>query len=457
MNNISDLKQYIFPGSKGHLIGIGGVSMSPLAEVLLRRGVIVSGSDIAESGTVRHLRSLGIDVKIGHKPENIVGVDFVVRTAAAHDDNPEIVEARKLGIPVFERAQAWGFIMQNYENALCISGTHGKTTTTSMATHIFMEAQKDPTVMIGGTLPLLHSGYRVGKGDTIILESCEYYNSFHSFCPTVAVILDVEADHLDFFKDLEDIKRSFRDFAALVPDDGYVVANIDDPNTMDALKGIDRRIVTFGLSEKADMRGVNIRTEEGKTYFSVLKHGVPYTDLVLNVPGQHNVLNALAACTAASLLGVSPEAIARGLAGFTGAQRRFEFKGTFNGARIYDDYAHHPGELHALLSAVSSLGYKRTIVAFQPHTFTRTKALFDDFVQELCAPDLVFLTEIYAAREKNTIGISSKDLADRIPGSVFCSSFDELEEKLRETAAPGDIILTVGAGNIYVVGENLVK
>lgn len=453
---MSDFSEYLHPGKKGYLIGIGGVSMSPLAEVLKGAQLSISGTDISDSAKVKQLRALGIPVNIGHKADNITpDIDFVVRTAAVHDDNVEIIRAHELGIPVFERTQAWGAIMRDYKNALCISGTHGKTTTTSMATHILMAAHRDPTVMIGGTLPLLQAGHRVGNGDTIILESCEYYNSFLSFYPTVAVILNVEADHLDFFKDLDDVKASFRRFAQLVPQHGCVVANADDINTMSVISGIDRTIITFGLNDNADVYARNIKSHGAQTEFDIMYNGKVFTRVSLRVPGLHNVKNALAAAAATIFLGASSTDVKYGLAAFTGAGRRFEFKCKYNGADVYDDYAHHPGELRALLDAVEPLGYKRVIVAFQPHTYSRTKALFNDFVTQLRRPDLTLLAEIYAAREQNTIGISSADLAKEIDGSKFFPSFEELETFLRENARPGDIILTVGAGDIFRVGEAL--
>ena len=449
---------YLRPGKRGHLIGIGGVSMSPLAEVLSGMGIRISGSDMNLSDTVRHLQGLGIKVAIGHSADNISEeIDFVVRTAAVHDENCEIVRARELGIPVFERTQAWGAIMRDYKNALCIAGTHGKTTTTSMCTHILMAAEKDPTVMIGGTLPLLHAGHRVGRGNTIIMESCEYYNSFLSFYPTIAVILDIEADHLDFFKDLEDIKDSFRRFAALVPADGTIIANLDDENTMDALKPLGRELFTFGMSSSADVWPENITRVGAGSEFDVMVRGELFTHVSLRVPGEHNIKNALAATASAVALGISPTAVKYGLAGFTGAGRRFEFKGKFNGADIYDDYAHHPGELKALLDAIEPMGYNRTIVVFQPHTYSRTKALFGDFVEQLRRPDITYLAEIYAARETNTTGASSADLAREIPNALFFDNFEELEKSLSFTAAPGDIILTVGAGDVYRIGEQLLS
>ena len=453
-----DISAYLVPGKRAHLAGIGGVSMSPLAEVLHGMGVRVQGSDMNESPAVAHLRELGIPVSIGHAAENLGDCDFVVRTAAIHDDNPEISGAIARGIPVFERAQAWGAIMKGYRNALCIAGTHGKTTTTSMATHIFMAGQCDPTVMIGGTLELLHAGYRVGRGDTIIAESCEYCNSFLSFFPTVAVILNVEADHLDFFKDLADVERSFRAFAELTPETGHVVANADDSGARETLAGYGRPVFWFSLAdETADCHAANLVWTDGLPEFDVVVRGRSYAHVALNVGGAHNVMNALAAASGAYLLGLPGEAVERGLATFRGAGRRFEKKGVFRGADVYDDYAHHPGELHALLTMARSLPYKRIVCAFQPHTYSRTHALFDEFVRELKLPDVLVLAEIYAAREQNDLGISSADLAAQIPGAVYCPTLARVTEALRSVARPGDLILTVGAGDIYKAGEALLR
>ena len=452
----NNIHHYMRPGCHAHLVGIGGVSMAPLAEVLHGMGMVITGSDSQESAAVEHLRALGIPVTIGHWPESVQGAQVVIRTAAVHDENPEIAAARAAGIPVFERAQAWGSIMRSYQNAVCIAGTHGKTTTTSMSTCIAMAAETDPTVMIGGTLPVLGANHRVGKGDTIILESCEYCNSFLSFFPTVAVILNVEADHLDFFHDLEDIQHSFRTFAELTPKDGLVIANCEDANTMEALAGIDRPMLTFGL-EQGDIHAAALAWHNGLASFDVMAEGQLYCHVTLQVPGLHNVKNALAAAAAAYALRLPGRAVTDGLKSFIGAGRRFEHKGSLNGAEIYDDYAHHPAELQALLDAARSLGYQRVVCAFQPHTYSRTKALFSDFVQVLKQPDLTLLAEIYAAREDNTIGISSRDLANRIPGSLYFPTLEELTAYLREIARPGDLILTVGAGNIYTVGEALAK
>lgn len=447
------LDAYLVPGKHIHLIGIGGVSMRPLGLVLRGMGMEVTGSDMNASVSTAELISKGIKVQIGHRAENIEGADCIIRTAAAHNDNPEIAAARARGIPVFERAQAWGLIMRAYKNAICIAGTHGKTTTTAMITHIFMAAQKDPTVMLGGYLDLLKAGHRVGQGDTVIMESCEYCDSFLNFYPTVAIINNIEADHLDYFKDLEAVERSFRKFAALVPRTGFVIANGDDKNTVDTLADIKH--ISFGLDKNRDIHAENL--SDNNRSFDIIAGGRRYAHVDLQVYGLHNVYNALAAASAAYVMGIDGEFVTKGLATFKGAGRRMEFKGQFHGADIYDDYAHHPGELHALIDAVKMMNYKRIVIAFQPHTYTRTKALFDDFVRELKRVDVAVLAEIYAAREQNTIGISSRQLAAEIPGSQFFETLPEVSAYLRTVAREGDIILTVGAGDIYEAGEMLLK
>ena len=445
------LDAYLVPGKHIHLIGIGGVSMRPLGLVLRGMGMTVTGSDMNASVSTDELIAKGITVHIGHSANNIKGADCIIRTAAAHNDNPEIAAARAMGIPVFERAQAWGLIMREYKNAICISGTHGKTTTTAMITHIFMQAQRDPTVMLGGYLPLLKAGHRVGSGDTIIMESCEYCDSFLNFYPTVAIINNIEADHLDYFKDLAAVERSFRKFAGLVPRTGHVIANGDDHNTVETLE--DLHYISFGLGEKNDIRAENL--SEDYRSFDVVCFGKIYCHVHLNVYGRHNVYNALAAAAAAYVMNVDGTAVAAGLESFTGAGRRLERKGSYHGAAVYDDYAHHSGELHALIDAVKTMGYQRIIVAFQPHTYTRTKALFSDFVAELKRVDVAVLAEIYAARESNKTGISSRDLAREIPGAVYFETLPEVAAYLKSIAKEGDIILTVGAGDIYKAGELL--
>ena len=444
-----ELKRFLQPGKHVHLVGIGGVSMRPLGLVLQGMGLVVTGSDMNASVSTDELIAKGIHVEIGHRAENISGADCLIRTAAAHNDNPEIAAARMQGIPTFERAEAWGVIMQAYKNAVCVSGTHGKTTTTSMVTHILIAADWDPTVMIGGNLPLLHAGHCVGKGDTIVLESCEYCDSFLNFFPTQAIILNVEADHLDYFKDLQDVQKSFRQFAQLATD--CVLANGDDPHVMETLKGMD--YVSFGLNSGNRVTAANICPDW--RHFDVVCDGEYYCHLDLQVLGRHNAMNALAAAGSAWLLGIPGDAVSRGLLTFFGADRRLQFKGTYSGAKIYDDYAHHPDELRATIEAVRSMEPKRLVVAFQPHTYTRTKALFDDFVEELKKADLVVLGEIYAARERNTVGISSRDLVDEIPGSVYCATLPEITDTLRDIASEGDVILTVGAGDIFRAGEAL--
>lgn len=450
-NKCEELKKYLKPGKRVHLIGIGGVSMRPLGLVLQGMGLTVTGSDMNSSVSTDELIAKGIQVYIGHRQENIRGADCIIRTAAAHNDNPEIAAARVAGIPVFERAQAWGVIMQAYKNAVCVAGTHGKTTTTSMVTHILMEANVDPTVMIGGYLPLLRAGHRVGQGDTIILESCEYCDSFLNFFPTLSVILNIEADHLDYFKDLADIQKSFRKFAQL--SSGGILANGDDPHVVEALKGLD--YVSFGLNPNNRVHGENIHPDW--RHLDVYCDGAFYTHLDLNVLGRHNALNAIGAAGAAWMLGIPGEAVTRGLAAFSGAERRMQYKGSYRGTDIYDDYAHHPDELAATIDAVATMHYDRVILAFQPHTYTRTRALFSDFVRQLKRVDKVVLAEIYAARERNTVGISSKDLADQIPGAVYCETLPEVTSYLGSIAREGDVILTVGAGDIYRAGEALLK
>ena len=445
------IKDYLRPGNHVHLVGIGGVSMRPLGLVLKGMGLHVTGSDMNASVSTDELIAQGIPVAIGHRQENIDGACCIIRTAAAHNDNPEIAAARAAGIPVFERAQAWGVIMQAYQHAVCISGTHGKTTATSMMTHILMAAQWDPTVMIGGFLPLLQAGHRVGQGDTIVLESCEYCDSFLNFFPTIAVILNVEADHLDYFKDLEAVQTSFRRFANLATN--CVIANGDDLHTVQAMAGINH--VTFGLQPENCVTASNMSADW--RHFDVMCDGRFYCHIDLGVIGRHNALNALAVAATAWKLGVPGDAVSAGLATFHGAGRRMEYKGEFHGAQVYDDYAHHPDELAATIDSIRTMGEHRVVVAFQPHTYTRTKALFDEFVRELKKPDVVIVAEIYAARERNTTGISSRDLVEKIPGAIYCQTLPQVTEQLRQIAQPGDVIFTIGAGDIYHAGEALLK
>lgn len=449
-NAVEELKKYLCPGKHVHLVGIGGVSMRPLGLVLKDMGLLVTGSDMNSSVSTDELIAKGIRVEIGHRPENITGACCIIRTAAAHNDNPEIAAARAAGIPVFERAQAWGVIMRAYRNAVCVAGTHGKTTTTSMLTHVLMAAGVDPTVMIGGQLPLLGAGHRIGGGDTILLESCEYCDSFLNFFPTLAIVLNIEADHLDYFRDLRQIQDSFRRFAASASK--ALLINADDENTVQAMAGLD--YISFGMGENCRVRGV--APSDDWREMDVECDGKHYCHLTLSVLGKHNMLNALAAMGAAWILGIDGTVAAESLKDFHGAARRMQHKGVYHGADIYDDYAHHPGELAATIAAVrASSPDKRLVIAFQPHTYTRTAALFDDFVRELKKADVVILAEIYAARERNTIGISSRRLQEQIPGSIYCETLPQVTQCLKDIAREGDLILTIGAGDIYRAGEAL--
>ncbi len=447
----SELKQYFAPGKTVHLIGIGGVSMRSLGPVLLGMGVKVTGSDRDASKSTMELEKQGIPVIIGHHVVIVIGADCVIRTSAVHDDNPEIVSAHRLGIPVFERAQAWGVIMQNYKDAICVSGTHGKTTVTSMITQIMMEAEKDPTVMIGGYLPLISSCHRVGKGDTIILEACEYCDSFLSFYPSLSIILNIEEDHLDYFKDLADIQKSFRKFAQLATD--RVLVNGDDPHTLQAVEGMT--YTTFGFQKENHIYPENI--SDDWQHFDVICGGKFYCHVDLQVMGRHNALDALASAAAAWMLGVSGEVTAQALHSFTGAHRRMQFKGNYNGADLYDDFAHHPDELRAVIDVVKAMGYKRFVFVFQPYTYTRTVSFFDDFVRELKRADHLVLAEICAARETDTLGISSRHLQEKIPGSVYRETLPEVTEYLCSIAREGDIIISSGCGDIYKAIEAMLE
>lgn len=442
-----------------HFIGIGGISMSGLASILLNQHFKVSGSDAHESELTKQLEAEGAILYYGQRASNLDDTpDLVVYTAAIHPDNPEYAAAVAKQIPMLSRAELLGQMMHNFKTPVAISGTHGKTTTTSMASYIFLEADMDPTISVGGILDAIGGNIRVGGHDTFLTEACEYTNSFLHFFPKISVILNIDADHLDFFKDLEDIKHSFRCFAERVPaETGTVIANYDDANTMDALRGIARKVITFGLNAKADVYAQNIVHRGSVSEFDIYHRGNYFARVTLHVPGIHNVRNALAATAAAIVLGVSPNAVKYGLAGFEGAGRRFDYKGKFQGADLYDDYAHHPSELRALLDAVDTLNYQRSIVVFQPHTYSRTAKFFNEFAEQLRRPTFVYLAEIYAAREKNTIGISSADLAAKIPGAKFYPTFAEIERELRRIARPGDIILTVGAGDVFRIGEHLLQ
>ena len=437
-----------------HLIGIGGISMSALAEVLNFRGFVVRGSDMNEGEHIERLRRLGIKVSIGHAAEHVDGASLVIKTSAIHADNPELLRANELGIPIVERAEAWGALMLEYKDVLCVSGTHGKTTTTSMCTHIALEARRDPQVMVGADLPIIGGNLRVASGDLFIAEACEYCNSFLSFCPTIAVILNVEEDHLDFFSGIDEIIASFRAFAEKVPSYGAVVVNADSENACRAAEGLSQRVVGFGI-ERGNVTAKNIQTSADGMRFTLCRNGEELVEIPLRVTGRHNVYNALAAATAALELNISPKCIATGLSKFGGAARRFEWKGECRGAMVYDDYAHHPSEVRATLSAARERNPGRIICAFQPHTYTRTRALCRDFAAALSLADEVYLADIYAAREQPIEGVTSRLIADRLPGAHYVPRFEDIAEQIRAEARPGDLILTMGAGDIYKVAELL--
>lgn len=444
-----------------HFIGIGGISMSGLAEILLGENFTVSGSDAKESPLTQSLADKGAKIFYGQRASNIEdGVEVVVYTAAIHPDNPEYARAVEKDIPMLTRAELLGQIMRNYETPIAISGTHGKTTTTSMVSHILLEGSCDPTISVGGILPAIGGNIRVGESETFVTEACEYTNSFLSFFPKISIILNIDADHLDFFKDIQDIRQSFRRFAQLLPQDGTLIINSDTPEYKEIIRDLPCRVITYGLEHEADYQAVDITYDKyGHASFTVLRGGKKAGSYYLKVPGLHNVSNALAAIALGHLLGLSEEVIIKGLGSFTGTDRRFQYKGEVAGVTIIDDYAHHPTEIEATLHAARNYPHKKTWCVFQPHTYTRTKALLPEFAQALTLADHVVLADIYAAREQNTIGITSEDLQKCIlelgtPCEYF-STFDEIENFLLESCTQGDLLITMGAGDVVNIGEHL--
>ena len=438
-----------------HLIGIGGVSMRALAKMLKNMGANVRGSDRDSSIYTLQLDEQGIPVAIGHRPDNVRDAGLIIRTAAIHDDNPEIAAARAAGIPVISRAEAWGFIMAHYSKVVCISGTHGKTSTTAMIATFTQSAQLDPTVMVGGDLPSIGGTLRIGEGDLFVAEACEYQNSFLSFRPTVSVILNIDRDHLDFFKDTDDIIASFRSFAQLTSENGVVIINGDDNNCRRAVEGLDRKVLTFGFSESCNVRAINTELQDGLFCCDVVHDGNLYCRMKLRVPGQHNLLNALASAAVAIHLGVPSDDFAKGIGAYNGVGRRFEFKKNWREAKVYDDYSHHPTEITAALKAALDLKPNRVICVFQPHTYSRTVSLLDDFAGALAYADNIILCPIFAARETNTYGVSSQDLADRIPGAVVANDLRHAAQLLEELVQPGDLIFTMGAGDVNRIAQYL--
>ena len=431
--------------------------MSALASILIKKGYSVSGSDAKRSAFTDELLKEGAKIFIGHSEKNAEGADAVIYSAAIKEDNPERRYADEHGIPSAERSFLLGEIEKMYKYPIDISGTHGKTSTTGMLAHIFTAAENDPTVLIGGELSLIGGNKRVGSSDYFISEACEYHRSFLNFHPYIGIILDVEADHLDYYKDLKDVKSAFSDFADIVS--GKVILNADDPNAADAVKNSKTKVVTVSRTGKdADYRAEDIKANGfGEYSFTVYKGDEKLSSVSLSVPGIHHVSNALCAFAAAYELGIGADKIAEGLSSFTGVKRRFELKAEKNGIRVYDDYAHHPTEIKATLDALGAIGANEKYIVFQPHTYTRTMTLFDDFVSVLKeAPHLVLL-DIYAAREKDTGLVKSSDLAEKIPGSYMAKSFDDAKDYLLSRLKNGDIVMTVGAGDVYKVGEELIK
>lgn len=446
-----------------HFIGIGGISMSGLAEILIEEGFTVTGSDANESDLTRHLEAKGAKVAYGQRAENITDeIDVVVYTAAVHPDNPEFISAREKKLHILTRAELLGQMMKNYENAIAVSGTHGKTTTTSMITEILLSADTDPTISVGGILNSISGNIRVGGPDLFVTEACEYTNSFLSFYPTTEVILNIEADHLDFFKDLEEIRQSFRLFAEKLPENGLLVINKDIEHMEDIIEGLPCKVITFGKDQESRYQAKNISYDElARASYDLLVDGEVIDSVTLGVSGEHNVYNSLAAAAVCFELGISLEMIQKGLKRFTGTNRRFEKKGEVSGVTIIDDYAHHPQEIRATLETAKHYPHKKLWVVFQPHTYTRTRAFLDEFAESLSLADEVILADIYAARETDNLGISSKDIVERIEKKGvkvhYIPSFEEIETFILENCIHGDLLITMGAGDIVKVGENLLE
>ncbi len=446
-----------------HMIGIGGISMSGIAEILLSMGYHITGSDSHLSEITERLEKNNIKVYEGQSEENVIGAGIVVYTAAIKNDNPELKKARELNIPTIERSEFLGELTKLYDETIAISGTHGKSTTTSMISLIFVEALKDPTIQVGADLKQLNgTNYRVGNSPYFIVEACEYVESFLKFAPKTAIVLNVEEDHLDYYKDLNHIKSAFHKFANLVPQDGTVIVNADSMNCLDVINDLKSNIVTFGIeNENADWKAKNIHLNENGHYSFTATNGDISFDINLNVFGMHNVYNALAAIATAMLYSIEPTIIQKALNDFTGAHRRFEYIGNFNGAQVYDDYAHHPTEIKATISAAKNLPHNKLWVIFQPHTYSRTITLFDEFSKAFNEANEVILADIYAAREIDTGVVSSQKLAIAINeysnNCSYLGNFEAIKKYLKGNVKEGDLVITVGAGDVYKIGYDCAK
>ena len=444
-----------------HFIGIGGISMSGLAEILLKQGFTVSGSDNQTSAITDMLTQSGAQIATSQSADNITkDIDVVCYTAAIHSDNPEYAAAVQANIPMLSRAQLLGQMMRNYKQAVCISGTHGKTTTTSMLSHILLQTDINPTISVGGMLDAIGGNIKVGDASVFLTEACEYTNSFHSFFPTISAILNIEEDHMDFFHDITEIRNSFITFAKLLPEDGLLVINGDIDNLKELTKGLACRVITFGTSDDCDYTAANIDYNElGCPQFELYYKGEPLLYVSLSVTGDHNITNAMAAIAIAKELGASDTAITDGLLSFTGTKRRFEYKGKLGNVTVIDDYAHHPTEIKATLTAASRYPHKDTWVVFQPHTYSRTKAFLHEFADALSLADHVVLADIYAAREIDTGEISSRDieklLLEQNVDTHYFPTFDEIENFLLTNCKEDDLLITMGAGNVVLIGESL--
>lgn len=445
------------------LVGIGGISMSALAEMLFNLGFEVHGCDWHDNPHIVHLRELGIPVELGpNDASHVRNADVVIRTAAVHDDAPEITAARVAGIPVMERAAAWSDIMRGYDNVLCVSGTHGKSSTTGLCAAAGLAAGWNPTVSIGADMGAIGGNLHIGSSRLFVAEADEYYNSFLNFPPTVAIVNNIEMDHPDFYKDVNAVIHSFSRFLALLPDNGTAVVNAESKNVLHAVKsaqsdsGYKGKVVTFGLKDDCDFTVSGLSWENGCATYTLVIHGESVGTVSLNVPGIHYVYNSLAAIAACLACGMPLESVIRGINGYNGIERRFQYKGTVNGAKVFDDYAHHPTEMRATLTAARNFRPERLIVAFQPHTYSRTMALFNDFVDGLKLADLAVLVEIFAAREQRPDGVSSSLLADAVPGAIFTDSLQNTAKYLKEIAHPGDMIITMGAGDVTEISDMLV-
>ena len=459
MPNIERLKKY----KKIHMVGIGGVSMSGIAEILVNFGFIVTGSNNVATETTQKLEKTGIQIWIGHKAENITDQDVVVYSAAIKKDNIELITANAKNIPIIERADFLGELTRCYQDTITISGTHGKSTTTSMVSLCFLEALKDPSIQVGADIRQLDGNYKVGNSEYFIIEACEYVESFLKFSPKSEIILNIDNDHLDYFKTFDHIKNAFIKYVKLLPENGLLVVNGDDSNALDLGKYTKATTLTYGITNKStDFFAVNIVFDDnGFPEFDVYSKENFYGRIKLCVTGMHNVLNSLACIALCDYYGIKMQNIQKALLNFTGAARRFEYKGKINGASLYDDYGHHPTEIIATAKALMNKKYRKSWVVFQPHTYSRTKSLLDDFAKALLNFDHIILLDIYAAREKNTYGITSKDLVDKICSlgktAKYIPDFQECVTYLKENVKENDIILTQGAGTVTEIGKMLLE